>query len=144
MRINTAFGLLFTTLPLLALDADSDGMCDVWEARYHATTLLPGADEDRDGISNADESKAGTNPTDASSRHAASIASLAGAFHISIASQLGKSYQLTSCLTLDGPWLPVGSAIPGNGNALDLTAPAATGRASSASRSPIWMPMPMA
>ena len=125
MRINTAFGLLFTTLPLLALDADSDGMCDVWEARYHATTLLPGADEDRDGISNLDESRAGTNPSDANSRHAASITSQAGAFQISVVSQLGKRYQLTSCLTLDGPWLPVGSAVAGTGNPLNLPAPAA-------------------
>ncbi len=127
-RITTAFGFLFTTLPLLALDVDNDGMCDVWEARYHATTLPPGADDDGDGVSNLDESRAGTNPFDGNSRHAASIASQAGAFHISVASQLGKNYQLTSCLTLDGPWLPVGSAIAGTGNALDLTAPAAGGK----------------
>ncbi len=127
-RISTAFGFLFTTLPLLALDVDNDGLCDVWEARYHATALLPEADEDGDGLSNLDESKAGTNPFDGNSRHSASIASQAGVFHISLDSQLGKSYQLTSCLTLNGPWQPVGSAIAGTGSALDLTAPASGGK----------------
>lgn len=128
IRITTAFGFLFATLPLLALDVDGDGMCDVWEARYHATALLAGADEDGDNISNLDESRAGTNPSDPNSRHTASIASQAGALQVSVVSQLGKSYQLTSCLSLDGPWLPVGSAIAGNGNALDLTASAAGGK----------------
>lgn len=122
-RSFIAFGFLLTALPLLALDVDNDGMCDVWEARHHATTLLPGADDDGDGVSNLDESKAGTDPFDGSSRYAAAITSQSGAYHVSVPSQLGKRYQLTSCQSLSGPWSPVGSAIPGTGGALDLTAP---------------------
>lgn len=37
-------------------------MCDVWEARYHADTLLPDGDEDIDGFRNLTESTAGTDP----------------------------------------------------------------------------------
>lgn len=127
MRLNVAFGFLLATLPSLALDVDNDGLCDVWEARYHATALLPGADEDGDGISNLDESRAGTNPSDASSRHAASIMSQAGTFQVSVLSQPGKSYQLTSCQTLSGPWTPIGSAVAGTGGTLSLPSPASTG-----------------
>ena len=48
----------------VALDEDGDGMCDVWELRYRATGFGAGQDIDHDGMSNADEAKAGTDPLD--------------------------------------------------------------------------------
>jgi hypothetical protein len=48
-------------------------MCDVWEARYHAGTLAPDADEDGDGFNNTREASAGTNPFDANSHFEAVI-----------------------------------------------------------------------
>jgi hypothetical protein len=54
----------YAVWPDPALDADSDGMRDIWELRYFDTTgLAPNADEDRDGISNLDEYLDGTDPT---------------------------------------------------------------------------------
>jgi hypothetical protein len=57
-----------TVLP----DADGDGMWDVWETNYFGNTVgtnfalaLPGGDADGDGMSNADEFRSGTNPTNA-------------------------------------------------------------------------------
>lgn len=47
-----------------ALDADSDGMRDIWELRHFDTTdIAANADEDRDGVSNRDEFIDGTDPS---------------------------------------------------------------------------------
>ena len=51
-----------------ALDLNSNGQSDVWENTFRATGLLPGEDEDRDGVSNADESVAGTDPWNPASK----------------------------------------------------------------------------
>lgn len=51
-------------------DSDYDGMPDVWEKRCHLNPLDPGdanGDPDRDGFTNLDEYKAGTDPTSAES-----------------------------------------------------------------------------
>lgn len=120
-RFLTAFVLLFMALPTLALDVDNDGMCDVWEARYHATALLPSADDDGDGVTNLDESKAGTDPFDPNSHFTAAITLQTGIAHIGVMTQLGKNYQLTSCQTVSGPWVSVGAEISGSGGRLDLT-----------------------
>lgn len=56
--------------PDLKIDADSDGLSDFWERLYQLDSTNPNdasEDSDRDGISNADEESAGTNPRDASS-----------------------------------------------------------------------------
>jgi len=44
-----------------ALDRDDDGMCDVWEARFHAGAIAAGDDAYGDGFSNLQEALAGTN-----------------------------------------------------------------------------------
>jgi N-sulfoglucosamine sulfohydrolase len=52
----------------LALDANRNGISDVWEAFYPAAATDLAADFDGDGVSNAAEAYAGTNPTNAASR----------------------------------------------------------------------------
>jgi hypothetical protein len=49
-------------------DADADGMIDRWEDRFDSLNLRPDRDPDGDGMLNADESTADTDPTDAASR----------------------------------------------------------------------------
>src|SRR6266850_7662876 len=49
------------------IDANLNGMSDVWEWIYGATALSPGGDADGDGATNGLESVAGTNPFDVNS-----------------------------------------------------------------------------
>ena len=44
------------------IDLNVNGMSDVWESLYGATGLSPAADADGDGMSNLQESIAGTDP----------------------------------------------------------------------------------
>ncbi len=46
-------------------DANGDGLSDIWQAHYNAYGLPPGEDTDGDGMTNADEKVAGTNPRQA-------------------------------------------------------------------------------
>ena len=48
----------------LAVDADGNGMSDVWESLHPAAAGLPGADLDGDGASNLEESQVWSTPTD--------------------------------------------------------------------------------
>ncbi|HEY1084117.1 MAG TPA: DUF1800 family protein, partial [Prosthecobacter sp.] len=56
-------------------DFNGNGMADAWEQWVgSAAPLLPGMDADGDGLSNADEAAAGTDPFDVTSRFSAQIA----------------------------------------------------------------------
>ena len=58
-------GSSFVNLTVIP-DADGDGMADAWEIFYFGSTnALPNADADGDGMSNLDEYRAGTDPTNA-------------------------------------------------------------------------------
>src|SRR5438067_7997195 len=83
------------------IDANGNGMNDVWEILYGASGLDPNADTDGDTILNRLESVAGTNPFDSNSvpRIAASAYSGSG-FSVTLSCVLGKSYQLQSSRTL--------------------------------------------
>src|SRR5881397_2300553 len=49
------------------IDLNGNGMSDVWELLFGAAGLAPSADADGDGVSNALESLAGTDPFDSNS-----------------------------------------------------------------------------
>jgi hypothetical protein len=55
------------SLPLMALDANNDGISDVWPSLYPVAAANPHADHDGDGISNLEEAFAWTNPNNADS-----------------------------------------------------------------------------
>src|SRR5437660_8247279 len=79
------------------LDQNGNGMSDVWEQIYGASSFAPNADNDGDGASNAQEALAGTNPSLASSVPKIPTFSRAGTnFTVTIPCALGKQYQLQS------------------------------------------------
>lgn len=55
---------LMVSNAMAEVDSNSDGISDVWARYYGAEDLVPENDEDGDGMSNAEESTAGTDPFD--------------------------------------------------------------------------------
>ena len=95
-------------------------MCDVWEARYAADTLAAGIDTDGDGQSNLSESSAGTDPRDPTAVLRVDQFVVASTAQVSVASQVGKVYQLWSAPHLDGPWTISGPPTPATTTRLTL------------------------
>jgi hypothetical protein len=119
------------------IDEDSDGMSDLWETQYGFSRFddgtltpsqAPGADPDGDGLSNALESVAGTNPNSAAGPVGAfktTMAAnplLAGTFNLQFAQFVGKEYQLQSSTDLQ-TWVPVGDPLLGTATAVTLATP---------------------
>ena len=106
--MNAKRTLPFTTailfalaLPVCAIDADGDGLNDVWEIIYNAQSLTAAGDADGDGTSNAKESSAGTDPFSATSSPALSLApSAPGQFQLGYQRVPGKRYRIESSLNL--------------------------------------------
>lgn len=59
---------LFNTALTGGSDLNSNGMSDLWESQFNARSLLPGEDEDGDGLTNLEEAGLGTDPFDPQSR----------------------------------------------------------------------------
>jgi len=66
--------LVMTAPDAFGVDGNANGLSDVWEQRFKASTLQMLDDDDGDGFSNLDESVAGTDPLDAGSKpHLAAV-----------------------------------------------------------------------
>ena len=109
------------------IDANVNGMSDVWEWIYSSYGINPSADTDGDGATNALESIAGTNPFDFNS--APRITNLSRTptnFTVSIGCALGKQYSLQSIAAFDGlsNWITEASIVARTGTVVTLTAPA--------------------
>jgi hypothetical protein len=91
-------------------DTDSDGMTDSWEIEYFGgiDVVNGGADDDwdSDGSSNLEESIAGTDPTDSSSRFSATIDTTSETtLNVNWSSVEGKTYSIESSTDLtDDSW----------------------------------------
>ncbi|WOO42810.1 DUF1800 family protein [Rubellicoccus peritrichatus] len=105
-----AGALMISSAPLFSvLDQNTNGQSDIWENLFDASTLLPGEDNDGDGVSNGDEAEAGTNPFDPNSKPTATVEAMLNVedeFCITWQGSTGKRYTIWSSLTMEpGSWI---------------------------------------
>jgi uncharacterized protein (DUF1800 family) len=127
-RIARLFAVtLLATLPARAdLDLDSNGLGDVWEAKFQPDGLLPADDNDGDGRSNLDESHAGTDPLDGRDIFTIrEIATQGANLRLRWPAQAGKRYQLQSTTTpaIAGSWTNLPGLHSGPDGELEATTP---------------------
>lgn len=109
------------------VDLNNNGVSDIWEYRFNATNLVgnltsKNQDFDKDGISNIDESVAGTNPFDPRSRFELQISrDETNALMLTMLTQLGKGYTIFggNSLTPDN-WDPEDLQMTGTGSNMDF------------------------
>jgi uncharacterized protein (DUF1800 family) len=90
--------LVLTAAPAIAaVDQNGNQQSDVWEAKFDAEGLPAGADSDGDGVSNRDESIAGTDPFD----------SLSFPMLGDTPAEPGKYYALEAAADLFAPWITI-------------------------------------
>ncbi len=89
-----------------AIDQNGNQLNDIWEIIHGAQALTATGDADGDGVSNLDESRAGTNPFDANSYPWLQLQTVSGqSFQLNWSSQGGKRYELLATDDLaQGTW----------------------------------------
>jgi uncharacterized protein (DUF1800 family) len=89
-------GLLLTPLASRgAIDANGNGLSDVWEALRNGTGLAASADTDLDGFTNLSEATAGTDPRNPASRPGVALEGAGGGSgQLRFSSEPGKRYAL--------------------------------------------------
>ena len=111
-----ALGLLCCFQSPAALDADKNGMSDVWQKVYSLSNAAPGDDLDNDGQSNLEEALAGTDPKDGQSAFRLETSFLPNAQVITWNSVSGMYYQAEISAGGSSPvWHPAGPVILGTG-----------------------------
>jgi hypothetical protein len=108
------------------IDANGNGMSDVWEWLYNAEGVSPNADSDHDGFSNLQESVAGTDPFNSNSfPQIVTSVHAATNFSVTMPSALGKLYQLQSTTNIAGTnWMVETNAVARSGTSITLSASA--------------------
>jgi uncharacterized protein (DUF1800 family) len=123
---GTISALTLTQLrPYQIIDSDGDGMCDVWEIHYNAQGLDPTLDTDGDGMTNREESVAGTHPRDPNSRLKAELRERVGNdLLVRADTQPGKRYSIQHSDSLtDGSWLTLPGSVVASGSEHLFTVP---------------------
>jgi uncharacterized protein (DUF1800 family) len=118
--------LSFTSLQAaIATDYNTDGLCDIWQQFYNAWSLTPSGDEDRDGLTNLEESIAGTDPRDPKDYlRITSTQLVENNVQLKIEGIVGKQYQLLCSWGLEeDSWTPEGTPLTGTGADLTFTVP---------------------
>lgn len=124
-----AVTLLATFAARADLDSDSNGLGDVWEAKFQPNGLAPGSDNDGDGRSNFEESQAGTDPLDGRDVFAIrEIAAQGANLRLRWPAQAGKRYQLQFTTTpgVANSWTPLPGQHLGVNADLEVTTPRPT------------------
>jgi len=99
---NTTVATVFSTLTVLA-DSDHDHLPDVWETQYGVSD--PSDDPDHDGLTNLQEYRAGTNPTNALSTLRLSGFLVNTQTVFSFLAVSNKTYSVQYTPSLSGPWV---------------------------------------
>jgi uncharacterized protein (DUF1800 family) len=116
-------GALLLALPTSskAIDLNGNGLSDIWELAFQAQGLNPQDDTDGDGMTNLQESLAGTNPFSATSRFAVTrVEPATGGITLHWPSAAGKVYHIYASGNLKN-WNPTGNDIAGTGGELQST-----------------------
>ena len=92
----------------MAGDSDNDGLPDDWEIRYFGDLrMTPADDPDGDGLTNGEELRQGTDPTDPRSPRRGGVLSLR---HLGRDLLIEFHGTLRSADRVEGPYLPVSEA----------------------------------
>jgi hypothetical protein len=149
-NLSYAVGLLKASIADITDDADHDGLSDKWEIeKFGSITTYDGNDDpDSDGVNNALELSALTNPmladtdgdgvNDLAELQAGSdplnasdlpgfVVKIYTAAEIEFASEIGKKYQVQKVSDLTSAWLNVGSVTNGTGNNISMVTSARGG-----------------
>lgn len=122
IRRSLAVACLAASSAYAALDLNSDSVPDVWAIVYNVGAIDMAADTDGDGLSNAKEAIAGTDPfSPGQTVRITSMVQDVYGVHLGFAATAGKKYQIQSTGSLSSPtWANEGTALAGVDG--DLTA----------------------
>jgi hypothetical protein len=114
--VNPATAEPSPVLALAPVDSDGDGLADGWELHYGGSTtgLVADADDDGDGVDNAGEYAAGTDPGDTNSvlRLDPVFAASGEGFVLTWPSQTNRTYAVVRSPDLLQSFAPVATNIP--------------------------------
>jgi len=126
---TTAFIACLLTQAKGDLDLDSNGLGDVWEAKFQPAAFVLAQDVDGDGRTNREEFEAGTDPLRADDVFAVrDITALGGNLVLKWSSQAGKRYQIQSTENpgIPGSWQTLAGQHVGNDGDLTVSTPRPT------------------
>ncbi|GEM_PF-2480462 len=107
---------------LFAYDANNDGMSDVFADHYGLSQNSAAEDEDKDGLSNLEESKWGTDPNQFTPIFTKLEPYSSNVFVFSFDSIEGKKYLIEFTDDLAQSWTGLGNVQQGNGNTVSFGA----------------------
>ncbi len=127
-RYFVLLALVFLCLPeyrgWALIDANTNGMSDVWEKIHSLSAPLPTEDLDQDGQSNLQEAQAGTDPNDGQSVFRVQANYFPKADLVRWPSVSGIYYQVESSLAgSNGAWVVEGPVILGTGEEASIAFP---------------------
>jgi hypothetical protein len=129
LRDTGAIDDWFTIMkPWGTTDTDGDGVPNDFEREYGMdpnSAADAAQDMDHDGATNAQEFRAGTDPTDRDSKLVASMANPGGAIAVRFPSAPGRRYIIERCTDLNAAhWTTFANNVEGTGGEVSITDPA--------------------